>query len=298
MFALCEGSWTLKRAIFNQKGGVGKTSITCNLAAAFAKGGAKVLVVDLDAQANATQYLLGSAASEAKHTIADFFESTLSFKLFGDSLKDTLFKTAFDGLWVIPAEKGLAELQPKLESRYKIFKLRDAIDTLVQSQNFDAVFFDTPPALNFYSMSALMASDLVLIPFDCDAFSADALLQVMDVIQEVAQDHQPTLKAEGVVINQFQAQAKLPLDSVSALLSRGYAVLEPYLSSSIAMRESHGAHVPLVYLRPKHKLSEEFSQLAANLRASATSKSSSLSEASEASEKRAKRAKADEKILA
>ena len=255
----------MKRAIFNQKGGVGKTSITCNIAAAFARAGRRVLVIDLDSQSNATQYLLGRGASEVTKTVADFFESTLSFKLFGDPLREAVYKTAFDNLWVVPAERSLSELQPKLEGRYKIFKLRDALSALVTDMGFDDVFFDTPPALNFYSMSALMAVDRVLIPFDCDAFSAEALQQVMSVIEEVASDHQPSLVAEGVVINHFQAQAKLPQDAINGLLEKGYKVLTPYLSSSIVMRESHAAHVPLVFFRPKHKLSEEFSQLAQTL---------------------------------
>jgi chromosome partitioning protein len=255
----------VKRSIFNQKGGVGKTSITCNLAAAFAKAGRRVLVVDLDSQANTSQYLLGAELDQITHTVADFFESTLSFKLFGDSMQNAVRKTAFDNLWVVPAERGLAELQPKLESRYKIFKLRDAINGLIASMEFDEILFDTPPALNFYSMSALMASDSVLIPFDCDAFSAEALLQVMEVIAEVASDHQPDLHAEGVIINHYQAQAKLPDEAIARLRQRGFPILKPYLSSSIVMRESHGVHMPLVYFKPKHKLASEYIDLAARL---------------------------------
>ncbi|MCX6107981.1 MAG: ParA family protein [Proteobacteria bacterium] len=255
----------MKRSIFNQKGGVGKTSITCNLAAAFAKAGRRVLVVDLDSQANTSQYLLGAELDQITHTVADFFESTLSFKLFGDSMQNAVRKTAFDNLWVVPAERGLAELQPKLESRYKIFKLRDAINGLIASMEFDEILFDTPPALNFYSMSALMASDSVLIPFDCDAFSAEALLQVMEVIAEVASDHQPNLHAEGVIINHYQAQAKLPDEAIARLRQRGFPILKPYLSSSIVMRESHGVHMPLVYFKPKHKLANEYIELAARL---------------------------------
>jgi chromosome partitioning protein len=255
----------VKRSIFNQKGGVGKTSITCNLAAAFAKAGRKVLVVDLDSQANTSQYLLGNELDQITHTIADFFESTLSFKLFGDSMQGAVYKTAFDNLWVIPAERGLSELQPKLEGRYKIFKLRDAINGLMATMAFDDVLFDTPPALNFYSMSALLASDSVLIPFDCDAFSAEALLRVMEVIGEVASDHQPKLRAEGVIINQYQAQARLPDEAITKLQKRGFPVLKPYLSSSIAMRESHAAHMPLVYFKPKHKLAAEYTELAEHL---------------------------------
>lgn len=254
----------MKRVIFNQKGGVGKTSVTCNLAAAFAVEGRKTLVVDLDAQANATQYLLGPGA-KLNRTIADFFESTLTFKLFKDSLAEALTQAPQANLWVIPAERALAELQPKLEGRYKIFKLREAVEALIKAEKFDEVLFDTPPALNFYSMSALMAADLALIPFDCDAFSADALLAVNDVIEEVALDHNPGLRPEGVVINQFQAQAKLPQNAIDALTAQGFNVLRPYLSSSIVMRESHAAHQPLVYFRPKHKLSEEFLALARGL---------------------------------
>ena len=190
----------------------------------------------------------------------------MSFKVFKDSLREALYKTPFDGLWLIPAERSLGELQPKLEGRYKIFKLREAIHELTKELGFTHVFFDTPPALNFYSMSALIAADRVLIPFDCDAFSAQALLQVMDVVHEVATDHRPELVAEGVVINHFQAQAKLPLEAIQSLTSRGFKVLAPYLSTSIVMRESHAAHTPLVHFRPKHKLAAEFAGLAAALR--------------------------------
>lgn len=255
----------MKRVIFNQKGGVGKTSLTCNLAAAASKLGRKVLVLDLDSQANATQYLLGREAKEITKSIADFFSSTLSFKLFKDTLRECVYSTPHDNLWVIPSEGSLSELQPKLEARYKIFKLREALDSLIESEGFTDVFFDTPPALNFYTMSALIAADRVLIPFDCDAFSADALTKVMNIIQEVASDHQPGLESEGIIINQFQSQAKLPQEGVAALVEKGFKVLTPYLSASIAMRESHAAHIPLVILKPKHKLSEEFMALAASL---------------------------------
>jgi chromosome partitioning protein len=260
----------MKRVIFNQKGGVGKTSLTCNLAAAVSQLGRKVLVIDLDSQANATQYLLGREANEVARSIADFFSSTLSFKLFKDTLKECVYSTPHENLWIIPSEGSLSELQPKLEARYKIFKLREALDTLIETEGFTDVFIDTPPALNFYTMSALIASDKVLIPFDCDAFSADALNKVMAVVQEVSSDHQPKLEIEGIIINQFQSQAKLPGEGVAALLQKGYKVLTPYLSSSIAMRESHAAHIPLVIFKPKHKLSEEFIALASHLNTSST----------------------------
>ncbi len=255
----------MKRSVFNQKGGVGKTSVTCNLAASFASLNRKVLVVDLDAQGNASQYLIGENLQKISRTISDFFASTLSFKLFKETLREAVYKTPHPNLWVIPAERSLAELQPKLEGRYKILKLKEAIDALVEDMGFDDVFFDNPPALNFYSTSALIASDRVLIPYDCDSFSYEAILRVMEIINEVSQDHQPSLKAEGIIINQFQPQAKLPRESIEVLRKLGFHVLEPYLSASVVMRESHSAHVPLVYLKNKHKLTQEFIGLSREL---------------------------------
>lgn len=255
----------MKRTIFNQKGGVGKTSVTCNLAAAMASLGKKVLVVDLDAQANSSKYLLGEKMADVSADIADFFSSTLSFRLFTDSLQDTIYPTPYDGLYVIPSSAELKELQPKLEGRYKIFKLSEAIESMVERLGFDEVFYDTPPALNFYSMSSLMASDRVLIPFDCDAFSADAIMQVMEAVAEVSADHRPDLQVEGIIINHFQSQARLPMQTIEGLREQGLKILEPYLSASVVMKESHSAFVPLPYFRPGHKLSKDFIGLAETL---------------------------------
>jgi chromosome partitioning protein len=254
-----------KRIVFNQKGGVGKTTIACNLASAMAKQGKKTLVIDLDSQSNASHYLLGPSHKEKPKTISDFFESTLSFKLFKNSLKDCLYPTQFKNLWVIPADRALAELQPKLEGRYKVFKLREAVDELILSDKFDQVFFDTPPALNFYTMSALMAADSVLIPFDCDAFSAEALEQVREVVSDVRADHQPDLAIEGVIINHFQPQAKLPLQAIFEVAAKGFKILKPYLSTSIVVRESHAEHCPVVFFKPGHKLCGEYELLAKTL---------------------------------
>ena len=258
----------IRRVVFNQKGGVGKTSITCNLAAAFAAAGKKTLVVDLDAQANSSHYLLCDGAIGGK-TVTDFFESTLStLKIFGQPISDCLYRSDFPNLWVLPADSRLAEIQPKLEARYKIFKLSQALDSLIESQKFDAVFIDTPPSLNFYSMSALMASDRVLVPFDCDAFSASAVEQVGEIVKEVAMDHRPTLAIEGIIINHYQAQANHHKGAIEAISRLGYPLLKPFLSPSVVMRESHAARVPLVFYKPSHKLASEFNQLAGLLRLS------------------------------
>jgi chromosome partitioning protein len=178
----------LIRVVFNQKGGVGKTTIVCNLAAIAASKGLRTLVIDLDTQGNATQYLSGASAQPADRTIGDFFESTLSFSLSPAPFVTYASNTPFENLDIVAADPRLDELAVKLEAKQKIYKFRDALRKL---RGYDAVFIDTPPALNFYSRAALIAADRVLIPFDCDEFARQALYTLIDNIEEIRADRQP-----------------------------------------------------------------------------------------------------------
>ncbi len=246
------------RVVFNRKGGVGKSSITCNLAAVAASQGRKTLVVDLDSQANATSYL-GHHGADDVAGIAEFFESQISFNYRDFAPTDFVRSTAFENLSLISADATLLDMEQKLESRHKIYKLRDFLGAL--SEQYEQIFIDTPPALNFYSLSALIAADRCLIPFDCDAFSRDALLNLLLSIDEIKLDHNENLQIEGIVINQFQARARLPQQAVAELENLQLKILQPYLSSSVKMKESHASQKPLVYLKGKHKLTDEFVSL-------------------------------------
>jgi chromosome partitioning protein len=261
--------------VFNQKGGVGKTSVACNLAAAFAKLGRCVLVVDLDSQSNASQYLLSDRYDRITYSISDYFESLLSFKLFQDNLNEAVYTSPWLDIKVIPATLELHELQAKLEAKYKVFKLARSLDGLLVSRSFDHVIFDTPPALNFYTMSAMIAGEKVLVPFDCDAFSAEAVSQVARYVAELAEDHNPGLSLHGVIINQFQANARFPGQLVDELLGKGLPVLNPYLDSSVAMKESRTRCCPLPLMKPSHKLTRQFMELASSLDAYSSGKATS-----------------------
>jgi chromosome partitioning protein len=251
-------SKSIKRVVFNQKGGVGKSTITCNLAAISAARGRRTLVIDLDPQANSTQYLLGSGATTVQPTVVDFFRQTVEFTFQDKKPLAHVHATPFDNLFIMPSRPELEELQAKLESRYKIYKLRDALD---QMQEFDAVYIDTPPAMGFFTRSALIAADACLIPFDCDTFSRQALYTLLGNAQEIRQDHNQKLGIEGIIVNQFQARARLPQQLVDELKEEGLPVLGTYLSSSVKVRESHEAAKPLIHLAPQHKLTEEYAAL-------------------------------------
>lgn len=248
----------MKRVVFNQKGGVGKSTITCNLAAIGALRGARTLVVDLDPQANSTHYLLGPQADQLANTASGFFDQMLNFKLRPLPTEDFIVATPFENLFLLPADAALEELQAKLESRYKIYKLREALAAL---DDFDDIWIDTPPALHFYTRSALIASDACLIPFDCDAFARHALYSLLDNVGEIRADHNPELFVEGIVINQFQARARLPQQTIDELRGENLPVLTSFLSASVKIKESHQLARPMVHLDRGHKLTREFEAL-------------------------------------
>ena len=255
----------MRRVVFNQKGGVGKSSITVNLAAISAQQGRRTLVLDLDPQCNASQYLLGEEAffnrdkPELTPNIGQFFAQSLSFRAKERPLSEFVHPTPFDNLFLIPSNPELREIEHLLESKHKIYKLASALREL--SESYDEIFIDTPPAFNFYTLSALIAAERCLIPFDCDAFSRRALYTLIENVEETTKDHNSDLEVEGIIINQFQPRATLPVKLVADLKAEGLPVLDPALTASVIMRESHQRCQPLIHLAPRHKLTGEFLSL-------------------------------------
>ncbi len=268
------------RVVFNQKGGVGKSSITVNLAAISAYQGFKTLLIDLDPQANSSQYLLGDDATYSadkpalEPNIENYFEEMLGttsskgllsnaigsiLKNRSKGLQSYVHASPFKNLDVIPASPTLGALAYALESKHKIYKLRDALQQL--DGEYERIYIDTPPAFNFFTLSALIAADRVLIPFDCDVFSKRALQTLIENVIETQDDHNDRLEIEGIVVNQFQAQAKLPREVVQQLKDEGLPVLASMLPPSILMKESHYKNLPLIHLATDHKLTQAYQSL-------------------------------------
>lgn len=247
------------RVFFNQKGGVGKSSSSVNFSAVSAHKGSKTLIIDLDPQGNTTRYLMGRTDAQLTPNLFDYFKKSLDFSFYPTPDSAYIHATPFENLFVLPSHPELADLQGKLESRHKIYKLRDSLKEL--AKEYTEIIIDTPPAYNFFSQAALIAADSCVIPFDCDDFSRQALYALLNNIKEIQADHNPKLVVEGILVNQFQPRAKLPQRLIDELREEGLPVLNTMLSSSIKMRESHDMNLPLIHMEPKHKLSLEFVEL-------------------------------------
>ncbi|QJR81562.1 ParA family protein [Alteromonas pelagimontana] len=248
----------MKRVVFNQKGGVGKSTISANLAAQSAKQGYRTLLVDLDAQGNSTHYV-GVDIVEDTLTVADMFKQIVGW--FSKPMPPEAFvqPTAIENLSVLPAHPSLADIERELESRYKMFKLKETLGAM--EGRFDRVYIDTPPNFNFYSKAALIAADSFIIPFDCDGFSVQAIERLLENVMELKTDHNPELALEGIVINQFNPQANLPFQLIAELEAKSLPVFTNRLSATVKVKESHSHRLPLPYYAPSHKISKQFAAL-------------------------------------
>ncbi|NNL56446.1 MAG: ParA family protein [Pseudomonadales bacterium] len=250
----------MKRVVFNQKGGVGKSSITCNLAAISAEMGYSTLVIDLDVQGNSSMYLGHDIHSEEAiahgTSVANIFKQKRGLLSNRQPANTYVQETDYENLYLLPASVELESMEKDLESRYKIYQLRKALDQL--EEHYDRIYIDTPPNFNFYSKSALIATDTVLIPFDCDSFSKQALYNLIDNMMELKEDHNENLRIEGVVINQFNTQATLPAQLVQELKEEEMPVLDCHIGSSVKMKESHYQRRPLIHMARSHKLTQQF----------------------------------------
>lgn len=190
-------------AVANQKGGVGKTTTTINLAAALAEVGRKVLVVDLDPQGNASTGL-GVALDEREFT-------TYELLLEDIDLQDVIQDTDVSNLSIVPATVDLSSADIDLISNEKrSYLLHDALrQTQMDRYGFDYILIDCPPSLNLLTVNAMIASHSVLIPLQSEFFALEGLSQLMLTIREVRQAGNKDLRIEGVVLTMYDKRNNL-----------------------------------------------------------------------------------------
>ena len=241
-------------AVFNQKGGVGKTTTNVNLSASIGQMGKKVLVLDLDPQGNSTSGY-GIEKSEVETTI---YEVLLN----NDSIRDAIIKTEFDNIDIVAAATELAGAEIEFtDIPEREYILKKAINEV--KDEYDYIFVDCPPSLGMLTINCLTAVDSVLIPIQCEYYALEGVSQLMGTISLIKKSLNPNLEIQGVVLSMFDGRANLSIQVVEEVKKyfegSVYTTLIPR-NVRLAEAPSHGK--PVIYYDSRCKGSIAYLELA------------------------------------
>ncbi len=193
-------------SVSNQKGGVGKTTTTINIASFLAEKGKRVLIVDIDPQAN-SGYGLGVNVEETEATLYEVLIGSID-------LKDALYKTGIENLSIVPSNIHLSGAQvDMLYVENKEFILKNALKKI--KNDYDYIFIDCPPSLGILTLNSLVAADSVLIPLQCEYYALEGLSQLLKIIAMVQEKLNRNLVIEGVVLTMYDSRTNLSQQVVS-----------------------------------------------------------------------------------
>lgn len=240
-------------AIANQKGGVGKTTTAINLAAACARQGKRVLLIDLDPQGNSSLSFLDLGTVEGS-----------AFDLFtemNEPWERFTYETSVKNLDVVPARINLAKLEAKLVGDFDaIFRLRDRLEQV--RGKYDVVFFDTPPTLGLITVNALVAATHVLIPIQSSYFALEGTDDLLETIEKVRSRPNPDLEILGVLITLFDRRTALSKDVEAHIRNVfGKKAFKTIITRSVRLEESPAHKETIFTYAPNSSGAGEYAKL-------------------------------------
>ena len=226
-------------AVANQKGGVGKTTSTVNLAACVGQLRKKVLLIDIDPQGNATSGIgINKRAVEA---------SSYDLLIGTAKAEDVILKTSFKNLSVIPSNIQLAGAEIELvDMEDRVNMLKKAI--AAQKERFDYIFLDCPPSLGLITLNALTACDTLFIPIQCEYYALEGLSQLMATVRQVKRLYNPNIDLEGVLLTMYDGRLNLTAQVLSEVKKYyGEKVYKTTIPRNVRLSEAPSYGQPVFY---------------------------------------------------
>lgn len=246
-------------AVANQKGGVGKTDLAVNLSHRLAMAGKKVILIDMDPQANATDYLVGADAPIRKTTADLLLEDSVS-------LEDVRIKGCRENLDVAPADGNLSACQIRLANDVNMqFKLKKKLKALkAEPYGYDLGIIDTPPSLGLLTVNALTAANQVLIPVQSQYFAMEGVVQLIETIRKIREDINPSLEVLGAVLTLYDTRTLLSRE-VEAKVRNGFKdgrVFSTVIPINVRLAEAPSYHKSIIEYDSECKGAKAYESLA------------------------------------